>query len=107
VVTGDPMGDPYSHGYGYGGKSISDPVELFLCRRYVYEIVIPGGYLPIAISRENYSLHFKLYTFCIALTFLSAYFPIHISTYILRPTNAYKNYVSKKMKHIRCMQTNQ
>jgi hypothetical protein len=20
--TGDPMGDPYPHGYGYGGKSI-------------------------------------------------------------------------------------
>jgi hypothetical protein len=29
---------------------IGDPVGLFLCRGYGYGIVIPGGYLPIAIS---------------------------------------------------------
>jgi hypothetical protein len=27
-----------------------DPVGLFFCRGYGYEVVIPGGYLPIAIS---------------------------------------------------------
>jgi hypothetical protein len=29
---------------------MGDPIKLFLCRRYGYGIVIPGGYLPIAIS---------------------------------------------------------
>jgi hypothetical protein len=37
VGTGDPMGDPYPH--GYGGISnppvyMGDPMELFLCRGY-------------------------------------------------------------------------
>jgi hypothetical protein len=31
---------------------MGDPVGLFLCRGYGYEAVIPGGYLPIAISRD-------------------------------------------------------
>jgi hypothetical protein len=30
---------------------MGDPVRLFLCRGYEYGVVIPGGYLPIAISR--------------------------------------------------------
>jgi hypothetical protein len=29
---------------------MGDPVGLFLCRGYEYGVVIPGGYLPIAIS---------------------------------------------------------
>jgi hypothetical protein len=29
---------------------MGDPVGLFLCRGYGYGVVIPGGYLPIAIS---------------------------------------------------------
>jgi hypothetical protein len=29
---------------------MGDPMGLFLCRRYGYGVVIPGGYLPIAIS---------------------------------------------------------
>jgi hypothetical protein len=29
---------------------MDDPIGLFLCRGYEYEVVIPGGYLPIAIS---------------------------------------------------------
>jgi hypothetical protein len=29
---------------------IGDPMGLFLCRGYEYRVVIPGGYLPIAIS---------------------------------------------------------
>ena len=29
---------------------MGDPMELFLCRGYGYGVVIPGGYLPIAIS---------------------------------------------------------
>jgi hypothetical protein len=29
---------------------MGDPVGLFLCREYGYGVVIPGGYLPIAIS---------------------------------------------------------
>ena len=42
-------------GMGMGVNSyppvyMGDPVDLFLCRGYVYEVVIPGGYLPIAIS---------------------------------------------------------
>jgi hypothetical protein len=32
---------------------MGDPVGLFLCRGYVYGVVIPGGYLPIAISSEE------------------------------------------------------
>jgi hypothetical protein len=35
---------------------IGDPVGLFLCRRYEYGIVIPGGYLPIAISTPALAL---------------------------------------------------
>jgi hypothetical protein len=52
---GDPIGDPYPHRYGYGGKSI--PIGGYGCRDGAiflswvwYGIVIPGGYLPIAIS---------------------------------------------------------
>ena len=61
--TGDPMGDPYPHGYGYGGMGMGvnpyplvymgDPMGLFLCRGYGYGVVIPGGYLPIAISTSE------------------------------------------------------
>jgi hypothetical protein len=29
---------------------MGDPVGLFLCHGYGYGVVIPGGYLPIAIS---------------------------------------------------------
>jgi hypothetical protein len=29
---------------------MGDPVGLFFCRGYGYGVVIPGGYLPIAIS---------------------------------------------------------
>jgi hypothetical protein len=32
---------------------MGDPVGLFLCRGYGYGVVIPGGYLPIAISSED------------------------------------------------------
>lgn len=32
---------------------VGDPVGLFLYRGYGYEVVIPGGYLPIAISTEH------------------------------------------------------
>jgi hypothetical protein len=28
-------------------------VGLFLCRGYGYGVVIPGGYLPIAISKQK------------------------------------------------------
>jgi hypothetical protein len=31
---------------------MGDPMGLFFCRGYGYEVVIPGGYLPIAISRS-------------------------------------------------------
>jgi hypothetical protein len=46
---GDPMGmsmrvNPYPTVY------MGDPVRLFLCRGYGYGVIIPGGYLPIAIS---------------------------------------------------------
>jgi hypothetical protein len=42
-------------GMGMGVNSyppvyMGDPVGLFLCRGYRYGVVIPGGYLPIAIS---------------------------------------------------------
>jgi hypothetical protein len=30
---------------------MGDPVGLFFCRGYGYGVVIPGGYLPFAISR--------------------------------------------------------
>jgi hypothetical protein len=49
-------GDPYPHRYGYMGVNpypivdLGDLTGLFFCRGYVYEIVIPGGYLSIAIS---------------------------------------------------------
>jgi hypothetical protein len=54
VGTSDP-GQPCPHEYGYGGKSIPTkeyglPDEINFCCEYVYEIVIPSGYLPIAIS---------------------------------------------------------
>src|SRR5688572_380829 len=32
---------------------MGDPVGLFLCRGYGYGVVIPGGYLPIAISSST------------------------------------------------------
>jgi hypothetical protein len=32
---------------------MGDPMGLFLCRGYGYGVVIPGGYLPIAISSNN------------------------------------------------------
>jgi hypothetical protein len=34
----------------YPSIYMGDPMGLFLCRGYGYEVVIPGGYLPIAIS---------------------------------------------------------
>jgi hypothetical protein len=36
---------------------MGDPMELFFCRGYRYGIVIPGGYLPIAISNPASSRH--------------------------------------------------
>jgi hypothetical protein len=43
-------------GMGMGVNSyppmyMGDPMGLFLCRGYGYEVVILGGYLPIAISK--------------------------------------------------------
>jgi hypothetical protein len=32
---------------------MGDPMGLFLCCGYGYGVVIPGGYLPIAISRQE------------------------------------------------------
>jgi hypothetical protein len=32
---------------------MGDPMGLFLCRGYGYGVLIPGGYLPIAISRHS------------------------------------------------------
>jgi hypothetical protein len=32
---------------------MGDPLGLFLCRGYGYGVVIPGGYLPIAISSQH------------------------------------------------------
>jgi hypothetical protein len=57
------MGDPYPHGYGYGVNPyppvyMGDPIWLFLCRGYMYEALIPGGYLPVAISALNTSHHY-------------------------------------------------
>jgi hypothetical protein len=39
--------NPYPPAY------MGNPVGLFLCREYGYGVVIPGGYLPIAISTPN------------------------------------------------------
>jgi hypothetical protein len=55
VGTGDPMGDPYPLGYGYGVNPyppvyMGDSMGLFFCRGYEYGVVKSGGYLPIAIS---------------------------------------------------------
>jgi hypothetical protein len=33
--------------------NMGDPMGLFLCSGYEYGVVIPGGYLPIAISSED------------------------------------------------------
>jgi hypothetical protein len=54
VGTSDPTGDPYPHVYEYGGKSIPTsgywwPDRVIFCHGYEYGIVIPAGYLPIAI----------------------------------------------------------
>ena len=35
---------------------MGDPVGLLLCRGYGYGVVIPGGYLPIAISTRARAL---------------------------------------------------
>jgi hypothetical protein len=45
-------------GMGMGVNSyppmyMGDPMELFLYRGYGYGVLIPGGYLPIAISNPN------------------------------------------------------
>jgi hypothetical protein len=58
VGTGDPMGDPYPRGYEYGDKSIPTsvygwPDGVIFCHGYGYGVVIPGGYLPIAISIQD------------------------------------------------------
>jgi hypothetical protein len=37
----------------YPSVYMGDPVGLFLRRGYEYEVVIPGGYLPIAISSRG------------------------------------------------------
>jgi hypothetical protein len=55
VGTGDTMGDLYPRGYGYGVNSypsvyMGDLMGLFFCHGYGYGVVIPDGYLPIAIS---------------------------------------------------------
>jgi hypothetical protein len=47
VGKGDPMGDLYPPVY------MGDPMGLFLCCGYEYGVVIPGGYLPIAISTRS------------------------------------------------------
>jgi hypothetical protein len=38
---------------------MGDPVGLFLCRGYGYGVVIPGGYLPVAISEQPRMLNNK------------------------------------------------
>jgi hypothetical protein len=38
---------------------MGDPMGLFFCRGYGYGVVIPGGYLPIAISSSNPSQTLK------------------------------------------------
>jgi hypothetical protein len=40
----------------YPSVYIGDPMGLFLCREYGYGVVIPGGYLPIAIYSSVTSL---------------------------------------------------
>jgi hypothetical protein len=50
VDTGDPMGDSYPRGYGYGVNLylpvyMDDLMELFFCRGY--RVVIPDWYLPL------------------------------------------------------------
>jgi hypothetical protein len=53
--TGDPYPCGYGHGYGvnpYPLVNMSDSTGLFFCRGYGYGIVIPGRYLPIAISNN-------------------------------------------------------
>jgi hypothetical protein len=42
---------------------MGDPVGLFFCRGYWYGVVIPGGYLPIAISNYDYLSILLLQTF--------------------------------------------
>jgi hypothetical protein len=37
----------------YPSVDMVDPMGLFFHRRYVYEIVIPGGYLFIAVSSRG------------------------------------------------------
>jgi hypothetical protein len=32
---------------------MGDPMGLFLCRGYGYGVIIPGGYLPTAISMRG------------------------------------------------------
>jgi hypothetical protein len=46
---------------------MGDPVGLFLCRGYGYGVVIPGGYLPIAIS-TSMSTYPAVFT-CLRLLF--------------------------------------
>jgi hypothetical protein len=50
--TGDPMGDPYSHGMcmrvnSYPLVYMGDSTVLFLCREYRYEVVILVGIYPL------------------------------------------------------------
>jgi hypothetical protein len=52
VGTGDPMGDPYPRD---PPVYMNDPAGLFFCRGY--GVVIPGGYLPIAISSNLPTFH--------------------------------------------------
>jgi hypothetical protein len=49
-VRGDPTGDSYPYEYEYGVNpypqvNISDPMRLFFCSGYEYEIIIPCGHL--------------------------------------------------------------
>jgi hypothetical protein len=58
VGAGDPMGDPYPHGYAMGVNPyppvyMGDLMRLFLCHGYGFGVVIPIGYLPIAISNPR------------------------------------------------------
>jgi hypothetical protein len=38
---------------------MSDPMGLFFCRMYMYSVVIPSGYLPIAISTLVLNVNFR------------------------------------------------
>jgi hypothetical protein len=74
--TGNPMGDPYPRGYevnSYPPVYMGDPMRLFFCRGYEYGVVIPSGYLPIAMtsnpSRRRPSLPFPLHTVNFPLLF--------------------------------------